>query len=130
MSNVWANLAGTNTYYGDNGLTCLDTTVVSPLSLARCNMRLGDVVLDAAQAKVNKHLRPCEAAHYGFIPFAADTCGLIDWAAATLIKRIGCKYADNTHKSYSEGVSIVRQRLSFALQAGIARQLARVVLQR
>ena len=115
---------------GDNGLTCLDTTVVSPLSLARCNMRLGDVVLDAALAKVNKHLRPCEAAHYGFIPFAADTCGLIDWAAATLIKRIGCKYADNTHKSYSEGVSIVRQRLSFALQAGIARQLARVVLQR
>ena len=54
------------------------------------NKRLSDVVLDAAQAIVKKHLRPCEAAHYdGFIPFAADTCELIDWAAATLIKRIG-----------------------------------------
>ena len=114
---------------GDNGRTCLDITVVSPLSAARCDMSLGKAVMDAAKNKADKHLLPCAAAHYGFMPFAVDVCGLIDWVAASLIKCIGCKYAENSHKSYSEGVSIVRQRLSFALQVGIARQLAYVALQ-
>ena len=91
-------------------------------------MLLGEVVAAAAKNKVDKHLLPCAAAHYGFVPFAADVCGLIDWAAASLIKCIGCKYAEIFHKSYSEGVSIIRQRLSFALQMRIARQLSYVAL--
>ena len=86
------------------------------------------VVLEAAKKKWNKHLAPCQQAHFDFMPFAVDVCGLIDWAAVSLLKRIACKYSEITLKSYAECVSIVRRRISFAIQSGVARQLSRAVL--
>ena len=112
----------------DNMLTCLDITVASPLSHSRCSKAIGAVVLEAAKKKWNKHLAPCQQAHFDFMPFAVDVCGLIDWAAVSLLKRIACKYSEITLKSYAECVSIVRRRISFAIQSGVARQLSRAVL--
>jgi hypothetical protein len=112
----------------DYMLTCLDITVASPLSPSRCTKAIGAIVLEAAKDKWDKHLAPCLQAHFDFMPFAVDVCGLIDWAAVSLLKRIACKYSEITLKSYAECVSIVRRRISFAIQSGVARQLSRAVL--
>jgi hypothetical protein len=112
----------------EHALTCLDITVVTALTPARCNKQLGAIVLEAAKEKWEKHLRPCQQAHFDFMPFAVDVCGLVDWTAATLIKRIACKYAEITLKSYAECMNIVRRRISFAIQVGVARQLSRAAL--
>ena len=102
--------------------------MVTALTPARCNKQLGAIVLEAAKEKWEKHLRPCQQAHFDFMPFAVDVCGLVDWTAATLIKRIACKYAEITLKSYAECMNIVRRRISFAIQVGVARQLSRAAL--
>ena len=57
------------------------------------------------------------------MPFAMDTCGLIDSEAAQLLQRLASSYAQNRIKSYAEAINIIRRRVSFAVQLGVARPL-------
>ena len=113
---------------GDNHQrSCVDVTIVSPLSMAKIShpdgKKLGHIVVEAAAAKIRKHEAACALAGKGFIPFAADVCGLIDKVAFNLLNRLASSYAALQSKPYSYGLEICKRRLSFAIQLGIARQL-------
>ena len=52
-----------------------------------------------------------------------EAAGLTEIEAAELMKRLAYQYAEKQSKSYAESVSIVRRRISFAVQLGVARQI-------
>jgi len=110
----------------DDQFLCLDVTIVSPLSFAKSRTTdgrvLGQALLSAVRGKINKHKRACEASGKEFIPFALDTCGITDLNAWKLMSRFATRIADRQGRSYSYVANIVRRRVSFALQMGMARQ--------
>jgi hypothetical protein len=109
---------------------CIDVTIVSPLSEARAKKpegRLGKLVDQAAKNKINKHQEACVAAGYDFEPFAVDVCGVVDGAAASLLKRFSSRQAGRTRRAYSYVLSLSRRRISTALHIGIARQFLSAV---
>jgi hypothetical protein len=116
------------------GSTCVDITIVSPLSNAKSNSRQGQEVgllaREAALLKKKKHAEACDLSGLEFIPFAVDVCGVIDHAVADLLDKFAHKWAANHGKSFSYAVAIIRRRISCAIQIGVARQLVQISLPR
>ena len=102
---------------------CIDVTIVSSLTNNRAHELLGGPVIQAATRKKTKHMEACRLSGLDFLPFAMDTTGLIEHEGADLIKRLAYQYAEKQSKSYAESVSILRRRISFAVQLGTARQI-------
>jgi hypothetical protein len=113
---------------GDNYRnTCVDVTVVSPLSAAKADSpdcRIpGYLAMDAAKTKVKKHEQPCKDAFLGFKPFAVDVCGMVDPIAYEMLERFATGIALHENRPYGYVLSYIIQRMSFAIQLGVARQL-------
>ncbi len=81
---------------------------------------------NAASGKDRKHRPNCEGVGKGFIPFAIDVCGILDGQAAKLLSRFSRGYATAYGQTNSWARAICHQRVSFALQLAIARQLIAV----
>ncbi len=107
--------------------TCIDVTVVSPLTSAKSTTNYGTVpgtlVKYAAKNKNKKYLAGCEAAGRGFLPFALDTCGLLDAQGWRFLCRLGSRIAERDQSTFSDAISSCYRRISFALQKNLARQL-------
>ena len=110
---------------------CVDVTVVSPLSVAKVDRatraKPGYLAREAARTKVSENGPACHlSGKKAFLPFAADVCGLISEDAASLID-----LAVLHHRTPPVATAIqslpYRQRISFAIQLGVARQLNAVV---
>jgi len=105
---------------------CIDVTVVSPISKIMGpsdNFRPGNKANKAEIAKINKHLPHCEAAGYGFHPFAVDIFGMLGLESAALLRRICYSYHACVGIQKSLAHAICLRRVSFSIQLGIARQL-------
>jgi hypothetical protein len=102
---------------------CIDVTIVSSLTNSRVTEPLGAPVILAATKKIEKNKEACRLSGMDFMPFAMDTTGLIEREAAELLERLAYQYAERQSKSYAEAISILRRRISFAVQLGVARQL-------
>ena len=107
--------------------TCVDVTIVSPLSDSRSTnlfgRTLGACLLNQANLKNNKHLRPCADAGYDFLPFAVDVCGMVSQAAYQLLQLFARRGEAHLHRPYSELIATSRRRISCAVQLGVADQL-------
>ena len=105
--------------------TCVDVTVVSPIcKTLPSNFVLGKASLDAENQKILKHEASCSLAGYGFHPFAVDVFGIVAPSSLNLLERVATKYAAVTGMTFGHCFSIVKRRVSFAIQLGAARQLA------
>jgi hypothetical protein len=115
---------------GDRGpqTTCVDVTVVSPLSPAKAETTegwsLGRTLLNAVKEKRKKHESACSLSGMTFIPFGVDVLGLVDEAAWDLITRMASRQARRSKMPFSQVLCVYRRRISFAIQLGVARQLA------
>jgi hypothetical protein len=84
---------------------------------------LGACLLNQANLKNNKHLRPCADAGYDFLPFAVDVCGMVSQAAYQLLQLFARRGEAQSHRPYSELIATSRRRISCAVQLGVADQL-------
>ena len=111
----------------DNQHTCIDVTIVSPLSISKefheDGLVVGSLVLKAAKDKIKKHQESCANQDLSFVPFAADVCGIITTDASHLLRRFASNLAERMSRPYSYAMSLCRRRISFAIQHGVATQL-------
>jgi hypothetical protein len=107
--------------------TCVDVTIVSPLSQARsvtlCGRVLGACMLHQATLKMDKHLAACNDAGYEFLPFALDVCGLVSTDSYRLLQKFARRSEAQLRRPYSELIASNRRRVSCAIQIGVADQL-------
>jgi hypothetical protein len=107
--------------------TCIDGTCCSPLSAAKSTSKasstLGFLCQDAHHQKIEKHDEDCSRAGYSFLPFACDVTGVLTPAASALLSRIASAYASRNDVLYGYALNIVRRKISFSIQLGVARQL-------
>jgi len=113
--------------------TCIDVTVVSPLSAAKSNLPEGRdlwVLVDkTAEDKRSKHQGPCNLAGKEFIAFAVDVCGMVEASATLLLQNLATFYSKRTLRPFSYALSLCRRRVSLAIQLGVARQLCQTLVQ-
>jgi hypothetical protein len=111
--------------------TCVDVTIVSPLSSAKINtsdgIKIGSLVLRAAKEKQAKYLNRCEESQMGFLPFALDVCGISDPTVPYLLHRFASKIAIRQGWKFGHALCNCLRKISFALQAGIVKQLASAI---
>jgi hypothetical protein len=102
---------------------CVDVTVVSPLVTNRQpQVVVGKMAEEAHRGKVNKHLRACEDAGYGFRAFAVDVFGVLSKDSYNLLRRIWTRMIRETGYPKYKAVAVCLRRVSFAIQLGVARQ--------
>ncbi len=113
--------------HDSNVRTCVDVTVVSPLSASKSRTKdgteVGYLVKKAARDKREKHEGPCNLAAYDFLPFAVDVCGIVESSGSLLLRRFATRYSTRLSLPYSYALSLCRRRISLAIQLGVARQL-------
>ncbi|KAL4565709.1 hypothetical protein LXL04_029812 [Taraxacum kok-saghyz] len=101
---------------------CVDLTGVSPLvGLRNEGFIMGQAALKAAACKVMKHEKACLENQHVFIPFAFDTFGFLAPEAVHLLNRVQRVMHSNVMTPKS--MDVVFQRVSFAIQKGVAAQL-------
>ncbi len=107
--------------------TCIDVTVVSPLSAAKSKTQEGKqlraLVNKTAADKCSKHKPPCHSAGKEFIAFAVDVCGMVEDSGARWLENLATFYSKRTSRSFPYALSLCRRRVSLAIQLGVARQL-------
>jgi hypothetical protein len=114
--------------YDHTGMqTCIDGTCCSPLSEAKAASKSSSVIgllcQNAHKDKVAKHEECCSGAGYSFLPFACDVTGVISHTASGLLDRIASSYASRNDVLFGYALNIVRRKISFAIQLGVARQI-------
>jgi hypothetical protein len=104
--------------------TCVDVTIVSPIK----NSMLGNFVVgkDAKRAEADKyakHAAACRASGYEFVAFAVDAFGVFAPESKKLLKTIASILEGS--KGYPKRLANFKvfQRISFAIQLGVAKQL-------
>jgi len=113
----------------DHGVqTCVDVTVVSPLSEAQSSTTDGKIVAQYVQKqsckKDSKHEGPCHnAGGLRFLAFAVDVCGIIAKEAYGLLRVFARRGSEMTRRSYSEIIALCRRKVSYAIQLGVSNQL-------
>lgn len=101
---------------------CVDLTGVSPLvGLRSGGFTAGEAALKAALCKVTKHEKACIDNQHEFIPFAFDTFGFLAPDAVVFLNRVQRVMHSNVMTPRS--MNVVFQRISFAIQKGLAAQL-------
>ncbi|GJZ14240.1 hypothetical protein Tco_0549470 [Tanacetum coccineum] len=101
---------------------CVDLTGVSPLvGLSSRGFTIGQVGLKAASYKVTKHEKACIENQHMFIPFTFDTFGFLAPEAVELLNRV--QRVMNSIVMTPRSTNVVIQRISFAIQKGLAAQL-------
>ncbi|GJV97083.1 hypothetical protein Tco_1548660 [Tanacetum coccineum] len=101
---------------------CVDLTGVSPLvGLSSRGFTAGQVALKAASCKVTKHEKACIENQHVFILFAFDTFGFLAPEAVELLSRVQRVMHNNVMTPRS--TDVVFNRISFAIQKGLAAQL-------
>ena len=113
---------------GTGRQTCIDVTIVSPMCTSYANINVGELATKKADEKIKKHLAACEQAGYDFLPFAIDTCGVMDARANILLTRLANAYEAISGLADSHSKAICRRRISLCLQRGISTQLTSLVL--
>ena len=102
---------------------CVDVTVVSPIRTTQQEIVVGDTAQKAEDMKIEKHAAACEAAGFGFKPFAVDIFGVIAKESSLLLKRVCEKMIRETCCAPYKAIAICQRRISLAVQLGVARQL-------
>jgi hypothetical protein len=107
--------------------TCIDGTCSSPLSEAKANSALSSVLSllrqMVDQQKITKHEDDCSRAGYSFLPFACDVTGIITHTTSALLDRIASANVTRKDTLFGFALDILRRRMSYSIQLGVARQL-------
>jgi hypothetical protein len=78
----------------------------------------------ADQQKITKYEDDCSSrAGYSFLPFACDVTGIITHTASAVLDRIASAYVTHKDTLFGFALDILRRRMSYSFQLGVARQL-------
>jgi hypothetical protein len=104
--------------------TCVDVTIVSPIKNSMLgNFTIGKDAKRAEADKYAKHAAACRASGYDFVAFAVDAFGVFAPESKKLLKTIASILEGS--KGYPKRLATFKvfQRISFAIQLGVAKQL-------
>jgi hypothetical protein len=108
----------------DSKPTCVDVTVVSPIS-ARTPVHFtpGKAAAHAEGLKISKHLTPCELAGFLFLPFAVDCFGVFAPEAHLLLKKLQTFLISSKNYPPYLAHQLIYRRVLFAIHLGTCRQI-------